>query len=389
MTAESQKNDRYNAARGRGPLAARLGRARHFRHQKRRPAAEILRAGDVPLPVGAHPHGPRAQLHHGRRGGALQTRHGPRRAAPDGLGRLRPAGRERRGRTQGASAGVDLRQHRGDEEAAQVDGAFARLGARGRDLRSVLLQAPAEDVSRLRQSRAGGARVPQGELGPGRPDRAGERAGDRRPRLALGRRGRAARPAPVGVQDQRLFGRAPGRARHARALAGEGQADAEELDRPLRRLLVRVRARQGDDAERRERTGNLHHAPRHLVRRQVHGDLARSSAGRGGGGEESEARSLYRAVPPHGHLAGGDRHRREDGLRHRHQGGASVRPELEAAGLRRQFHSHGVRHRRDFRLPGARPARPRFRQQIRARQHAGGVPAGTRSENLCHHRHRL
>jgi hypothetical protein len=36
--------------------------------------------------------------------------------------------------------------------------------------------------------------VPQGELrqlGPGRPDRAGERAGDRRPRRPLGRAGRA------------------------------------------------------------------------------------------------------------------------------------------------------------------------------------------------------
>ena len=53
----------------------------------------------------------------------------------------------------------------------------------------------------------------------------------------------------------------------------------------------------------------------------------------------------------------------------------SVRSELEAAGLRRQLHPDGLRHRRDLRLPGARPARPRLRQQIRARQHAGGVPA--------------
>ena len=90
--------------RGRGPLAEDLGRAGHFRHPERRPAPQILRAGDVPLPVGAHPHGPRAQLHHGRRGGALQARHGQRRAAPDGLGRLRHAGGERRHRPQGAPA---------------------------------------------------------------------------------------------------------------------------------------------------------------------------------------------------------------------------------------------------------------------------------------------
>ncbi len=37
-------------------------------------------------------------------------------------------------------------------------------------------------------------------------------------------------------------------------------------------------------------------------------------------------------------------------------------PTLEAAGLRRQFHPDGLRHRRHLRLPGARPARPRFRQ---------------------------
>ncbi len=89
------------------------------------------------------------------------------------------------------------------------------------------------------------------------------------------------------------------------------------------------------------------------------------------------------------HLAGGDRHRREDGLRHRHQGGASVRSELEAAGLCRQFHSDGIRHRRHLRLPGARPARPGLRQQIRSRQHAGGLPARAGPEDLRHHRRRL
>ncbi len=68
---------------------------------------------------------------------------------------------------------------------------------------------------------------------------------------------------------------------------------------------------------------------------------------------------------------------------------ASVRCELEAAGLCRQFHSDGLRHRRHLRLPGARPARPRLRQQIRARQHAGGLPARAGPEDLRHHRRRL
>ena len=60
---------------------------------------------------------------------------GLQRAASDGLGRLRHAGGERRHGAQGASARLDLPEHRGDEGAAPVDGAVARLGARDRDLR--------------------------------------------------------------------------------------------------------------------------------------------------------------------------------------------------------------------------------------------------------------
>ena len=48
----------------------------------------------------------------------------------------------------------------------------------------------------------------QGQLGPGGPYRAGQRAGDRRPRLALGRAGRAARADAVVLQDHRLRRRA-------------------------------------------------------------------------------------------------------------------------------------------------------------------------------------
>ena len=57
----------------------------------------------------------------------------------------------------------------------------------------------------------------------------------------------------------------------------------------------------------------------------------------------------------------------------------SVRRRLEAAGLRRQFHPDGLRHGRDLRLPGARPARPRFRQRLRPRRDAGRLPARRRS----------
>ena len=175
---------------------------------------------------------------------------GLHRAASDGLGRLRHAGGERRHGAQGASGRLDAPEHRGDEVAAAVDGALARLGARDRDLRPVLLQAPAEDVPRLPRGRAGRAQAVEGELGPGRPDRARQRAGDRRPRLALGRAGRAARADAVVLQDQRLRGGAARRARHARALAGESAADAEELDRPLGGPAGPLRARSEDHARR-------------------------------------------------------------------------------------------------------------------------------------------
>ena len=53
--------------------------------------------------------------------------------------------------------------------------------------------------------------------------------------------------------------------------------DAEELDRPLDRRRGGLRAR------RRERQApRLHHAPRHAVRRHLHGARARASAGRRG-----------------------------------------------------------------------------------------------------------
>ena len=54
---------------------------------------------------------------------------GPQRAASDGLGRLRAAGRERRHRARRASRQMDLRQHRHHARPAQEHGAVARLVA--------------------------------------------------------------------------------------------------------------------------------------------------------------------------------------------------------------------------------------------------------------------
>ena len=154
-------------------------------------------------------------------------------------------------------------------------------------------------------------------------------------------------------------------------------------------MLVRFALDSEDDAGRRDRAEDLHDAARHAVRREVHGDRAGSSAGAGRGREEPGARGIHRRDEAPRHRAGDHRYAGEARLRHRHQGDPSVRSGVDAAGLRRELHPDGIRHRRDLRLPGARPARPRLRQQIRARQHAGGVPARRRSENFRHHRRRL
>ena len=86
-------------------------------------------------------------------------------------------------------------------------GPVDRLVARVRHLRPRLLPPAAAAVPRLAQGRPRRPQDAEGELGPGRPHRARQRAGDRRARLAFGRARRAARAAGMGVQDHRLRAR--------------------------------------------------------------------------------------------------------------------------------------------------------------------------------------
>ena len=75
-------------------------------------------------------------------------------------------------------------------------------------------------------------------------------------------------------------------ARHARPLAGQSPADAEELDRSIRRPAGTLFARSGHDAEQGRRAGSFHDAARHLVWREIHGAVARSSACASRGGRK-------------------------------------------------------------------------------------------------------
>ena len=95
-------------------------------------------------------------------------------------------------------------------------------------------------------------------------------------------------------------------------------------------------------------------------------------------GERSGAGRLHRRMRPARHQRGGDRGGREARLPDAARSRPPVRRDPPRAGLCRQFRADGIRHRRDLRLPGARPARPRFRPQIRAAGDPGGAAAGRR-----------
>ena len=285
---------------------------RSFRAEADPARPEILRARDVPLSVGAHPHGARPQLHDGRRGRPAEARPrastcctrwaGTPSACRPRTRRSRRASTRRRGPTTTSP-----------RCATQMKpmGLLARLVARDRDLRSGLLRPRAGDVPRHARARP---RLPQGELGqlgPGRPDRAGQRAGDRRPRLALRRRRSSGASWPSGssasppIADE-LLEALDG----LDALAREGAADAAQLDRQVDAApafgFAIVRA-----ASRAAR--GLHHPAGHAVRRLVRGDRARPSAGAGAGAREPGAGRLRRRVPAGRHQRGRDRDRRRSG----------------------------------------------------------------------------
>ena len=123
-----------------------------------------------------------------------------------------------------------------------------------------------------------GSGVPQeeqGELVSPVPDRAGQRAGGRRPLLAARRHDRrAARPDPVVPAHHEICGRAAQRPRQDGRLAGEGPHHAAQLDRPQRRRAGRLRGQR----VRREDRG-LHHARGHHLRRNQRAACAGASGG--------------------------------------------------------------------------------------------------------------
>ena len=259
-------------------MAGALARGRAAQDPDRSGEAEVLRAGHVPLPVGRGPaRRPLRGLHGDRRHHALEADAGVPRAAPDGLGRVRPAGRELRHQARRPPARHDRRSDRQLPPPDRRGRLRLRLGARDQHHRSrrTCSGRSGSSCKLYERDLAYEAVVPinwcpscktglaNEEVSQGRCERCGTRR-------------RAQGHAPVDAAHhalRRSAARGSGRAR----LAGVDGGDAAQLDRPQR-------GRRGDvhdgDAGRGPRAARVHDAARHAVRRDVHGAVARARAGR-------------------------------------------------------------------------------------------------------------
>ena len=138
------------------------------------------------------------------------------------------------------------------------------------------------------------------QLGPGRPDGARERAGDRRPRLAYRRAGREARDSRLLPAHHRLRRGAARIPRSHARLARAREDDAGELDRQERRRAFRVPARNsrsGWQPDRRRPHVRVHDARRHDHGRHVRRRRSRAPDRAARGEVEPEARRIHRRMP--------------------------------------------------------------------------------------------
>ena len=245
-------------------MAARVGGRAHLGGVERPGrAAQGIRARDAALPVGRAAHRPPEDLFGGRRRGALQAPHRPPGAPPDGLRRLRAPGREPRDQDRPAPARVHGAVDHAVPRAVPRMGHLDRLDARVRHAPARVLPLDPVDLPAPVRARAGLPQGGSGQVVSPRPDRAGQRAGDRRPLRALRPRGRGAPARAVVLPHHRL--RRPPARRHARdRLAAQRGDHAGELDRPLggRRGDVPVRGAG-------HRLPGVHHPARHALRRHL------------------------------------------------------------------------------------------------------------------------
>ena len=119
-------------------VAAPLGGRGHLPDRQRRPPGEVLRAVHVPLPLGAGPPGPRAELHLRRPGRPLPDHAGQGRAQPHRVRLVRPPGRERRHQDGDPPADLHRRPDRRAQGVAPPARRRLRLAPRGPQPRPLL-----------------------------------------------------------------------------------------------------------------------------------------------------------------------------------------------------------------------------------------------------------
>ena len=173
-----------------GAVGARAHLGGRQRADARRPrtAREVLRARDAAVPERRAAHRAPEELRARRRDRPLPPPHRPARAAPDGLRRVRPARREQRDQDRRAPARRDRPLDRRLPPLVPLAGASRSTGVASsrtheptyyRWTQWIFLQAV--------RARPGLPQEGGGQVVPARPDRARQRAGDRRPLRALRR----------------------------------------------------------------------------------------------------------------------------------------------------------------------------------------------------------
>ncbi len=214
-------------------MAETLARKQDVQNRQRPERAEVLLSGHVPVSVGGGaPRGAPRGLHGDGHPVPLQAHEGVQRAAPDGVGRVRPARRAVRGRDGDAPGGHDEEERRPLPRTDPRAGLFVRLGPRDQHDGPEVLQVDAVDFRAALQEGAGVRGGGSGQLVSGAGDGPGERGSHRRALRAREPSGGAPSDAAVDAADHGVRGTASEGPGHAR-LAGGHQGDAAQLDRQV------------------------------------------------------------------------------------------------------------------------------------------------------------
>ena len=363
----------------RGEVASLLASQGHVSHarESRHVEAEVLRARHVPVSERRRAaRRPPRGLHRDRHLRALQADARLQRAAPDGLGRVRPAGRAVRDEDRHAPEDHDRAQRRTLPRAAQKLGLLLRLGARGQHHRSRLLQVDAVDLQAAVRARprVPEASCPSGGARSSAPCSRTRKSSTANPRSAASRA--CASRCASGCCKITAYADSCSKDLDDARLARQHEGNAAQLDRPQRRRGGRFPV-AADDAGRRgprPRDPRVHDAARHALRRDLHGARARARARREAhdAGAARRGRSVSRASVAQERARAHRAAEEQDRRLHRRLRDQS-RDQRQDPDLDRRLRARGLRHRRDHGRAGARRARLRVRAE----------PTGCRSSAPC------